>query len=92
MKSDDYGEYLFREGARRFREHLEDTQALGGLLKKNYMSGMQGTTVDVRMPKVIPVPDLEGPTAVLCWKQAENMVRCDRTKDHKGRHSWEKEQ
>ena len=38
---------------------------------------------------IIHVPDIEGPTVQLCWKQAQNMVRCDRKKGHNGLHSWE---
>lgn len=45
----------------------------------------------------IAVPDIEGPTAQLCWKQCNPteppfknaMARCDRRKGHKGPHSWE---
>lgn len=39
--------------------------------------------------RAIRVPDIPGPTAPLCWKQSRLMVRCDRRKGHKGRHSWE---
>lgn len=43
----------------------------------------------INMNKVIKVPDLEGPTKQLCWKQAPHMVRCDRMLNHAGMHSWE---
>lgn len=43
----------------------------------------------------IPVPDIEGPTAQLCWAQKPDapsaMVRCDRRQHHKGLHSWERD-
>lgn len=39
---------------------------------------------------VINVPDIEGPIAQLCWKQAPDMVRCDRKKGHAGPHSWQR--
>lgn len=38
----------------------------------------------------IRVPDIEGPTAQLCWTQAPDMTRCDRKKGHAGPHSWER--
>jgi hypothetical protein len=37
----------------------------------------------------IRVPDIPGPTARLCWRQNQNLVRCDRRKGHKGRCSWD---
>jgi len=38
----------------------------------------------------IPVPDIPGPTAQLCWKQeALTFIRCDRRRGHHGPHSWE---
>lgn len=38
---------------------------------------------------IITVPDIDGPTEQLCWKQSPLMIRCDRRKDHQGLHSWE---
>ncbi len=41
---------------------------------------------------VVYVPDVEGPTAPLCWKQKPDaFVRCDRRLGHSGRHTWEYE-
>lgn len=41
----------------------------------------------------VHVPDIDGPTAHLCWQQTltgpSPMVRCDRKKGHLGLHSWE---
>ena len=41
----------------------------------------------------IAVPDIDGPTAQLCWRQKLDpphaMTRCDRARDHRGPHSWE---
>jgi len=38
----------------------------------------------------IPVPDIPGPTAQLCWKQEPlTFRRCDRRVHHEGMHSWE---
>ena len=41
----------------------------------------------------INVPDLDGPTAQLCWTQKLDppgaMTRCDRRKGHYGPHSWD---
>ncbi len=39
--------------------------------------------------EIIEIPDIEGPTAPLCWKQGPLMTRCDRRKNHKGLHVWE---
>ena len=42
---------------------------------------------------LIPVPDIPGPEATLCWKQKTDpphmMTRCDRRKGHGGKHTWE---
>lgn len=39
--------------------------------------------------KLIDVPDVVVPVAPLCYKQAENMTRCDRKQGHGGMHTWE---
>lgn len=39
--------------------------------------------------RMIKVPDLPQPRAVLCWKQSATMVRCDRMAGHQGKHSWD---
>lgn len=41
------------------------------------------------MSTPIHVPDLDGPSAQLCWKQSSVMARCDRRIGHPGAHSWE---
>lgn len=38
---------------------------------------------------IIKAPDVPGPTAQLCWKQAPTMGRCDRRKGHGGPCAWE---
>lgn len=39
--------------------------------------------------KIVDVPDIDGPTEQLCWKQSPQMGRCDRRKGHAGMHTWE---
>lgn len=41
------------------------------------------------MAKAIKVPDVQAPTARLCWRQNELMIRCDRKAGHGGRCSWD---
>lgn len=48
----------------------------------------QALLKELRMSK-IPVPDIDGPTVQLCWKQSPAMVRCDRAQGHLWLHSWE---
>ena len=53
-------------------------------------------TPQTQEPKMttINVPDIDGPTAQLCWTQKLDppgaMTRCDRRKGHYGPHSWER--
>jgi hypothetical protein len=44
---------------------------------------------EMREFDIVEVPDVEAPLARLCYKQAENMTRCDRKKGHNGLHTWE---
>jgi len=40
------------------------------------------------MRNVIDVPDIDHPTAELCYAEFPGLVRCDRAAGHQGPHRW----